>query len=134
MPGILRPRTVQRVTSPAFPANADASALIRRRALIWTAPDTGQFVRPGRDWFGSVGTRTGSRFIYRSKVFVKDRRESFAVGLPVSRGGIVFQAGDPVAVEFVDCGIDSIPFQPAFTQGAGIAKSFARAAFSEPGE
>lgn len=49
------------------------------------------------------------------------------------RGGVIVQASDPVAVEFVDGGIDAVAVQPTFTEGAGIAKGGTGAAFGEPG-
>lgn len=67
------------------------------------------------------------------EVFEENGGEVCAVGFPVGGGGIVFEAGDPVAVEFVDGGIDAVALEPTFAEGAAVFEIAAGGAFGEPG-
>ena len=47
-------------------------------------------------------------------------------------GRVIVEAGDPVAVEFVNSGVDAEAFDPAFAKGPGVAISGRGRAFGEP--
>src|SRR5688572_17326873 len=71
--------------------------------------------------------------LYLSKIVLEDGGEVAAVSLPVPCAGIVLQAGDPIAVEFVHNGVNPETFEPSIPKRSRIAKGRFGAAFSEPG-
>src|SRR5437762_14338249 len=76
-----------------------------------------------RKWLRRVekvsGCRTPLR-LHQAKVFVEHSGEVLPVALPMSGGRIIFQAGNPVAVELVDDGVDAVALEPAVAHCAWI--------------
>jgi len=68
------------------------------------------------DLFPRLGGRALT--IERTEVLKKDRGEICPIGLPVFGGGVIFEPGDPIAVEFVNRRIDSVTLQSAFSEGS----------------
>lgn len=67
-----------------------------------------------------------------AEVIVEGLGESGAVFLPMGGGRIIIEAGDPIAVELVDGGVDAETCEPTFTERAGVLEGRFRMAFGKP--
>ena len=63
---------------------------------------------------------------------MKDLRQVGAVVLPMPARRVLLQAGDPVAVELVDGGVDAVALEPAVAERAAVAERGLGGPFGEP--